>query len=85
MREHTEYTWLSVFSVPLVIYLRNLGWIQSDLMMLKSFKLVIEISVALWLDVTNCLYNSGSFLTHPGKAPGLRTEATAGASVQQML
>lgn len=52
--------------------------------MLKSFKLVIVVSMALWLDVTNCLHHfpDGSFLNHPGQASGLSTEAVEGTSAQ---
>lgn len=55
-----------------------------DVVMLKSFKLVMVVSMALWLDVTNCLHHfpDGSFLNHPGQASGLRTEAAEGTSVQ---
>lgn len=55
-----------------------------DVVMLKSFKLVMMVSMALWLDVTNCLHHfpDGSFLNHPGQASGLRTEAAEGTSVQ---
>lgn len=61
------------------------GWLGlGDLARLKSFKLVIVVSMALWLDVTNCLHHfpDGSFLNHPGQASGLSTEAVEGTSVQ---
>lgn len=55
-----------------------------DVVMLKSFKLVMVVSMALWLDVTNCLHHfpDGSFLNHPGQASGLCTEAAEGTLVQ---
>lgn len=55
-----------------------------DVAMLKSFKLVMVVSMALWLDVTNCLHHfpDGSFLNHPGQASGLCAEETEGTSVQ---
>lgn len=60
-------------------------WLRlDDVVMLKSFKLVMVVSMALWLDVTNCPHHfpDGSFLNHPGQASGLCTEAAEGTLVQ---